>query len=76
MSASLHIGLIVKDISLLAQKLHVKNTHYISTNTDGTMWVTAIVTDINELRNDPNVLHIEEAKPIGSSRRKNVKDLY
>lgn len=71
-----HIGLIVKDISLLAQRNDVKNVQYISSNSDGSMWITAIVNDINELRKDTNVIHIEQNKPVVTAKRTNMSNFY
>lgn len=61
-------GFIVKNVEEFRQRADIANVQPISTNTDGTVWVTATFLG-NVFIGDSNVVHSEIAKPIGRQKR-------
>jgi hypothetical protein len=76
MNTKLQGGFIVKDVSAFRRRHDVINVQPISTNSDGSIWVTATILETSNFSGDENILHAEPSKPIGRQQKRNVANCY
>ncbi|SNW62936.1 Hypothetical protein ORPV_1032 [Orpheovirus IHUMI-LCC2] len=63
---------IIKDLDKFRKTEGVISTNILSKNSDGTIWVTALISHPKGRIYDDNVIHFEQVTSIGPSKQRDV----